>query len=147
MQKRNAPSARVFAVETRFQKMARREGGVPRDRAIEQAQATIEEAKPGFDRWFNEELQKLKSLIECAASGHAEPDWIEKANFQCRQLRDSATPLGFELLAFIANSLSEILDAIEAGSECHMESINCHLDALLLAARKSYYRLKLKPVP
>jgi hypothetical protein len=26
--------ARVFTVETRFQKMAKREGGVPRDKAI-----------------------------------------------------------------------------------------------------------------
>ena len=35
--------ARVFSVETRFQKMARRPGGVPRDQAIEKAAAKIEE--------------------------------------------------------------------------------------------------------
>jgi len=147
MRRPNKATARVFAVETRFQKMAKRNGGVSRDRAIEQAQAKIEEAKPGFDQWFKAELAKLKSLIECAEAGNAEQGWIEKANFQSRQLRDSATPLGFELLAFIANSLCEILDAIEAGGECQMESITCHLDALVLAAQKSYYRLRPEQVP
>jgi hypothetical protein len=41
--------ARVFPVVTRFQKMARREGGVSRDKAIEQAQIQIEEVKSNFD--------------------------------------------------------------------------------------------------
>lgn len=40
---------RMFPVETQFQKLARREGGVPRDKAIEQANANIEEIKPGFE--------------------------------------------------------------------------------------------------
>ena len=39
--------ARVFPVETRFQKMAKREGGVPREKAIEQAQNEIEGAGVG----------------------------------------------------------------------------------------------------
>jgi len=42
MVKETTPEARLFFVDTRFQKMARRPGGVPRDRAIEQAQKYID---------------------------------------------------------------------------------------------------------
>jgi hypothetical protein len=147
MAKAPPPEARVFPVDTRFQKMARREGGVSREKAIEQAQSAIEEVKPRYDEWLDTELKEFAGLIKSAQSGKAEPNWIETANFRSRQLRDSATPLGFELLAFIANSLCEICDSIEAGSECNMESIACHLDALLLARQKSYRHLKPEQVP
>jgi len=147
MAKAPQPEARVFPVDTRFQKMARREGGVSREKAIEQAQSAIEEVKPRYDEWLATELKEFASLIKSAQAGSAEPNWIETANFRSRQLRDSATPLGFELLAFIANSLCEIFDSIEAGSECNMESIACHLDALMLARQKSYRHLKPEQVP
>jgi hypothetical protein len=62
-------------------------------------------------------------------------------------LRDSATTLGFELLAFIAGSLCEILDSIEAGRESNMESITCHIEFLLLAGPASYRHLKPAQVP
>jgi hypothetical protein len=141
------PNVRIFAVETRFQTMARREGGVPRDQALQQAQAEIEEVKPSFDGWFDEQIQELTGLIKSVQSSRAEADWIETANFRSRQLRDSSTTLGFELLAFIANSLCELLDSVEGGSECNMESIMCHVDALVLARQMPYRRLKPDQVP
>ena len=139
--------ARVFAVETRFQKLAKREGGVPRDKAIEQAQTHIEQAKIQFDDWLEVELKEFKSLMKKTGGAKAGADWIKTANFHSRQLRDSATTLGFELIAFIAGSLCEILDSIEAGGECNMESIICHIESLLLAGQASYRNLKPAQVP
>jgi hypothetical protein len=139
--------ARVFTVETRFQKMAKREGGVPRDSAIEQAQTHIEQAKIQFDDWLKIELKEFKSLMKKAGGAKAGPDWIRAASFHSRQLRDSAATLGFELIAFIAGSLCEILDSIEAGGECNMESIGCHVESLLLAGQASYRNLKPAQVP
>ena len=49
MSESDKPEARIFAVETRFQKLARRSGGIPRDQAIEQATLQIDAAKPTFD--------------------------------------------------------------------------------------------------
>jgi hypothetical protein len=147
MAKKTNPNVRVFALETRFQQMARRDGGVPRDKAIEQAQAKIEEAKPEFDAWFGSELKQFTSLVKAVQTGKAKPNWIETANFRSRELRDGATTLGFELLAFIAGSLCEILDSIEAGTECNMESITCHVDALALARQMRYRDLKPEQVP
>ena len=139
--------ARVFSVDTRFQKMARREGGIARDKAIEQAQTEIKELKSHFDGWLAGELKEFVRLMKKVEGAKAGKDWIRTANFHSHQLRDSATTLGFELLAFIAGSLCEILDSIEAGGECNMESITCHIESLLLAGQASYRHLKPAQVP
>lgn len=139
--------ARVFSVDTRFQKMARREGGIPRDKAIEQAQTEIKEVKSHFDGWLAGELKEFMRLMKKVEGAKAGKDWIRTANFHSHQLRDSATTLGFELLAFIAGSLCEILDSIEAGGECNMELITCHIESLLLAGQASYRHLKPAQVP
>jgi hypothetical protein len=103
--------ARVFSVDTRFQKMARREGGIPRDKAIAQTQTGIKEAKSHFDGWLEGELKEFVRLMKKVEGAKAAKDWIKTASFHSHQLRDSATTLGFELLAFIAGSLCEILDS------------------------------------
>ncbi len=140
-------AARIFAVETRFQKLARRPGGIPRDTAIERAHGGIEEAKRDFDSWLDTELQELASLIQSAERGETEPEWIERVNSHSRELRDVATIMQFDLLSFIANSLCDVLDAIPANNNNNMESITCHMDALMLARQKSYRRLKPEQVP
>lgn len=139
--------ARIFPVDTHFQKMARRDGGVPRDKAIEQAQAQIDDAKSHFDDWLERQLKEFKRLMKKVEGAKAATDWTQTANFRSRELRDSAATFGFELLAFIAGSLCEILDSIEAGSKCSMESITCHIESLLLAGRVSYRRLTPEQVP
>jgi hypothetical protein len=139
--------ARIFAVETRFQKLAKRPGGVSRDTAIERAQSGIEDAKAEFDGWLDTELRELASLFKSAELGEADPGWIERANFHSRQLCDSATTQQFELLSFIANSLCDVLDVIQTDQNCNMESITCHMDALTLARQKSYRRLRPEQVP
>jgi hypothetical protein len=139
--------ARIFPVETRFQKLAKREGGVPRDKAIEQAQTEIEGAKSNFDDWLGDELKEFKSLMKKVRGAKANAEWIKTANFHSRQLRDCAITLNFELLAFIAGSLCEILDSVEAGGECNMESISWHVESLLLAGQASYRHLKPEQVP
>jgi hypothetical protein len=137
------PPARIFPVDTRFQQMARRTGGVPRDQAIERAQSALEAAKPAYEDF----LAGLTDLVRTVEAGNDEPGWIETVAFRSRQLRDSAGSLGYELVAFIAGSLCELLDSIESGSECNMESIVCHIDALMLARQKSYRRMRPEQVP
>jgi hypothetical protein len=147
MAKKTDPQARIFAVITRFHKLVRRAGGIPRDKAIENAQILVEKAKPAFDEWLARDLSELSALIRKAERGAAQPGWFERANQLSHQLRDSSGTLDFTLLSFIANSLCEILNSIEAGKECNLESIVCHLDALILAQQKSYRHLKPEQVP
>ncbi|HVZ53548.1 MAG TPA: hypothetical protein VG986_16400 [Pseudolabrys sp.] len=138
--------ARVFAVETRFQRMARRPGGVPREQAIEQAWAQVEENKPGFDDWVNKELQSLTDVVASARPG-ANKEWAEMAVVHSRRLRDVGTTMGFELLTFVADSLCDVLDAIAAGAEYSMETIACHVDALFLARQRAFRGVKPDQVP
>jgi hypothetical protein len=139
--------ARVFTVETRFQKLARQPGGVSREKALENAAAKIEEIVPSFDDWVGQELDALSSLIKKAQAGDAPPDWIEGSNAHSRQIRDAGTTMGSELLTFVASSLCDVLDAIEAGAECNMESITCHIDALFLARQRQFRGMKPEQVP
>ena len=139
--------ARVFSPKTRFQTLARRPGGVPRNQAVENAQGKIEEAKLGFDDWLEGELTELIGWVERAKSGEAVDDWIEAAQFHANQLRDIGTTVGFELLTFISSTLCTILDGIKAGAECNMESLTCHIDALLLIRQKQFRHLRPDQVP
>jgi hypothetical protein len=141
------PDARVFSPKLRFQTMARRPSGVPRSKAIENAQAMIDEIKPGFEDWLGGELDALSGLIERLKSGRPEAGWLDAAEFHCRQLRDVGTTMGFALLTFIANTLCIILDGIKAGAECNVDSITCHMDALLLIRQPQYRNLQPDQVP
>ena len=141
------PEVRIFSANTRFQSMARRRGGVPREQALASAQAAIEEVKVGFDSWLEGELRALIELIASVRSGEADIDWVDTAQFHCNQLRDVGGTVGFELLTFVANTLCTIFDGIKAGAECNMESITCHLDALLLIRQKPYRHLRPDQLP
>jgi hypothetical protein len=138
---------RVFPVETRLQRLARRPGGIPRSKALEKAQANVDEIKPGFDDWLENEMASLADLVKQAQSGKPKADWAEALNSHSRHLRDVGTTMDFELLTFIANSLCEMLDAMAAGAECDMESIQCHVDALFLARQPRYRGLRPEQVP
>jgi hypothetical protein len=139
--------ARIFSPKTRFQTLARRPGGVSRSKAVDNAQNKIEEAKLGFDEWLDIELTELIRWVERAKSGAAVDDWIEAVQFHANQLRDVGTTVGFELLTFISNTLCTILDGIKAGAECNMESLTCHIDALLLIRQKQFRNLRPDQVP
>lgn len=140
-------NVRVFEVETQFQKLARREGGVPRDKAIEQANTEVERVKPGFEDWLTAELQSLQSIVRAASAGTPAPDWIEQANQHSRHVRDVGTTMGFMLLTFIAGSLCDVLDGIAAGAEYNMESVVCHVDSLFLARQPPYRNMRPEQVP
>jgi hypothetical protein len=140
-------NVRIFTVETRYQKLARSAGGIPRDAAIEKAQAKVEEIKPDFEDWLTKELDSLAAVMNKAKAGDAQSDWINVVGHHARQLRDVGTTMGSELITYIANSLCEILDAMAAGSEYNMDSIVCHVDALFLARQKPYRGLKPDQVP
>jgi hypothetical protein len=143
----STPEARIFSPNTRFTALARRPGGVPRNQAVENALNNIEETKVGFDEWFEAELAGLSSAIGRAKSGLPVEGWIEIAQFHAQNLRNVGTTVGFELLTFIAGTLCTILDGIKSGAECNLESIVCHLDALLLIRHKQYRNLRPDQVP
>jgi chemotaxis protein histidine kinase CheA len=134
--------AKVFSVETRFQKMARRPGGVARDKALERAQSNIEELKPEFAVWLDRELQDLTVAIRLLENHPDDVSRIEEAHRRSCQLRDVGTTMGFELVSIISNNVCEILDAIKDGAPYHKDMVDCHLDALLLTSKAPYCHMR-----
>ena len=141
------PEAHLFYVDTRFEKRARRPGGVPRAKAIEMAQARIEELRPGFDVWLDQKLQELSGVIRNAQKNPAELNWVDTAFFLAHQMRNVGTTMGYELLTYVADSLCEVFDEEISDSERNMDSITCHIDALFLARQEQYRHLRPEQVP
>jgi hypothetical protein len=147
MTKQRSPDARVFFVESRFQRMARQPGGIPQDQAIQRAEVAIEELKPDYANWLALRLQETIAAIR-QVEAHSDSGPPVDAAYQCSsELRDTGATMGFELLSFIANNLCEILDAIKSGAAYHKETIECHLDALVLASKPPYSNFGPQDVP
>jgi hypothetical protein len=85
---------RVFDVETRFQSLAKRPGGVARGVAIEEANLSIERMKPGFGDWAESELHELSTAIERARTGEPNEEWLEAASLHARAVLDVGTTMG-----------------------------------------------------
>jgi hypothetical protein len=139
--------AHIFRVDTRFQQLARRPGGVTRERAIETAQRQIDDMKPDFADWLDRELKELSTAVRRVASNPTEPTALEQAHQTCRGLRDVGSTMGYELITFVAGNLCEVLDAIKAGAPCDRDMIDCHMDALLLARTEPYRGLLPEQLP
>jgi len=131
-------NVRIFAVNSRFQQMARRPGGVPRDVAISQAQSQIEDYKADFVDWVERELQELSDAFYSAKGGNIGEAKIDGMYRLCCQLRDTGTTMGLALLTFVSDNLCRVLEAIKSGAPYDPAMIECHIDALALARKEPY---------
>ncbi len=95
MKKKQDIPATVFYPENRFDRMARRAGGVPREQALAQAQAQVDEIAPGFTPWLEQEMQALCTAIDALSKNPASKMHREKATQSSEQMRDTGSTLGF----------------------------------------------------
>jgi hypothetical protein len=127
--------------------MARRPGGMSRNRAIERAEIEIAEVKVEFDEWLSRELAELTTAFEAARDNPNDPERLAELANRGRQLRDVTATIRLELLSFVAASLCDLLDSVSAETEFPIDSIVCHLDALNLSARPDFRELRPDEVP
>jgi chemotaxis protein histidine kinase CheA len=139
--------ARVFHVDSRFVRMARRPGGVTREQAMADAQAHIEELKTEFADWLDRELDGLRTALAQLEIDPSDMTMVDHANSNCLQLRDLGATMGFELISFVAESLCAILETIKAGAAYDKDMIDCHIDALFLVKTDKYRELTPGQVP
>jgi hypothetical protein len=147
MAEQNNNDPNVFPVDTRFQQLARRPGGVTRDTAIETAERHIEGMKTDFVNWLDRELQELATSVELLDLNRGDMNALDRAYRACCGLRDVGTTMGFELITFVANNFCGILDAMKAGAPYDREMIDCHIDAFLLARTEPYCNMRPDQVP
>jgi hypothetical protein len=148
MSDKPADDPNTSIVDTHFQQMARRAGGVPRAQALESAQAAINNIKLNFADWLDRELAGLTAEIrkgKLEKSGDL--SWATAAGMHSRRMRDVGTTVGFALVTFIANNLSRIFEAVVAGEKPQYDVIDCHIDALQLAKQEQYRHLRPEQLP
>jgi hypothetical protein len=144
----SADDAKVFPVDTRFQQMARRPGGVPRDKALAAAVQELENARPEVEDWLEREVQALARAVAVGQRGAPPSEWLVIATRHCRQLRDVGTTMGLELLTYVTDQLCDILDGItENNSKPDMETIVCYVEAAVLSRQDVYRAMKPDQVP
>ncbi len=141
------PEVRIFSANTRFEQMARRPGGVPREQAVAQAQAKINELKSGFCDWLERELDDLTAAILIFESDPSDDSSLERAYRNALQLEAVCAPMGYELVTFVAGNLCTIFAAFKNGSPYDKGIVDCNINAFLLAKADQYRHLAPEDVP
>lgn len=147
MSKPPSAPANIFYADTRFERLARRPGGIDREQALQRAQVEVEEMKADFDVWIDGEFAKLNAALSEIAENPNEKGALERANVYCAHLRDVGSTMGYELVTFIARTLCEILEAYIAGAPYDQEVIDCHSNAFRLARMEEYRHMGPDQVP
>ena len=139
--------AREFHVETKFQQFAKRPGGVTRDQAVSNAQASMATLKPGFETWLDDEISKLMRSIPKDGDDLRDKHWMTAADSHCQHLADVSATMGYEFVSYVANNLCLMFDAVRNGADYRRDVMKCHIDALLLGRKDKYRRMKPEDVP
>jgi hypothetical protein len=147
MPKSTNHEARIFFADTRFERMARRPGGISREQALAQAQAHVDELKAGFTNWLDRELQELNAALSKVERNSNDATSLECAYCKCSQLQNIGAAMGYELVTFVAKNLYKIIATIKAGAAYDKDIIDCHINALFLAKTDQYRDLRPDQVP
>jgi len=139
--------ANLFYPDTRFERLARRPGGIERDAALERAQAAVDDLKPDFSNWIDNEFDALNAALADIASDPEDKDAMQRAFHSCAQLRDVSGTMGYDLVTFVARTLCDILEAYIAGAAYNNEVVECHNNAFMLARLEQYRHLTPEQVP
>ena len=97
--------AHIFYVDSRFERLARRRGGVPREQALAQAQSQIDGLKANFDDWLDEKLQQLRVAVTQIEHDPGDAAALDQAEDLCSHIRDIGATMGYQLVTFVAGSL------------------------------------------
>ncbi len=148
MSHRTLDKAREFFVDSRFQKMARRPGGIPREQALKNANENVDAFKPEFTAWLDDRLNKLFDAIpNPEATEFDKLEWIDAADIHSQQLADVAATMDYQFVSFVANNLCMIFEALKRGAEHNSTIVACHVDALRLARQQQYRGMRPEDLP
>ena len=147
MRNTSSPDVRIFFADTRFERMARRSGGVPREKALARAQKMVDELKSDFGEWLDRELNELNVALSKAESDLSDNAALEDAYRNCAQLQGVCAAMGYDLVTFVAENLCKIISTVMTGAAYDKEMIDCHTDAFLLAKSDQYRALRPDQVP
>jgi hypothetical protein len=141
------PKVNVFYADSRFERLARRAGGVSREQALTQAQGQVEELQTDFGGWLDQELQQLRIAVTQIERKPRDAVALGRAQSICSQIQDIGATMAYPLVTFVAKSLWTVLEAMGAGAGYDKDAVDCHINALLLVKTDSYRNLRPDQVP
>jgi len=145
--KQGDTEANIFYADTRFERMARRPGGLSREEALERAQSAVEDLNTDFSGWIDEQYSELRTALADIAHNPKDKEALERAHLKSAYLRDVGATMGYILVTFVATTLCDVLDAYIAGAPFDKNVTDCHMDAFLLARTDDYRHLRPEQVP
>ncbi|MGE0284398.1 MAG: hypothetical protein AB7P20_27805, partial [Rhizobiaceae bacterium] len=145
--KQGESEATIFFADTRFERLARRPGGISREEALERAQSAVEEMKTDFTGWIDQQYSELGASLADVARDPGDKEALERAHQKCAYLRDVGSTMGYTLVTFVATTLCDILEAYIAGAPFDKDVTDCHMDAFLLARTDEYRHRRPEEVP
>ena len=132
------PKVRFFFANTRFERMARRPGGIPRHEAMAEAEAHIDELKSGFSDWLDRELNDLNEMLAKAERDAGDKASLESAYRNCAQLQSVCAAMGYNLVTFVAENLCKVIETVMSGAAFDKDMVACHIHAFMLAKTDDY---------
>jgi chemotaxis protein histidine kinase CheA len=147
MRETHNPDVHIFFPNTRFERLARRPGGVPREKALARAEKMVDELKSDFGEWLDRELQELTTALSKAERDLNDNAALEDAYRNCAQLQGVCAAMGYDLVTFVAENLCKIISTVMTGAAYDKEMIDCHTDAFLLAKTEQYRAMRPDQVP
>ena len=142
MKQEEQPEVRTFFAETRFERMARRPGGISREQALERAQSEVNSLKPAFSNWLDTELEDLATIARNLRGTQTDAVALEQLYRSSTQLQNIGATMGYPLITVVATNLCEVLGSLKNGAPLNQAVIDCHLNALFLARQDNYRDLQ-----
>lgn len=131
----NAQPFRLVAIETRFETLARRPGGVPRSSAIAAAESNVATVATDCRRALAAKIENLEMSLNDDL-----PDAVITATEPLlgglNELHDVGATVGFPSITLIAGELCKLFES--AGGRTRNAIVGCFVRSLALCLRQEY---------
>lgn len=128
---------KIVKVESRFSRMALRDGGVAAEDAIAAATAFIESQRSRYFDWVAADLlalaDGLKSLHD---SNGGDSGYHDAAYYKAAQIRDLGGTFGYQVITETADSLCELLYRLRSAGRYSREAIETHMEAMKMVCAR-----------
>jgi len=124
---------------SRFAVMARRPGGISREKALARAEESVENLKADYLEWVARDLRALENLINAIHEHEgARDDDMEAAYTKTAQIRDLGGTFEFPLTTEVADGLCELIHRLRHAGMYSRDALQTQFGALKLVCTEAY---------
>lgn len=128
---------KIVKVESRFSRMALRDGGVAAEDALAAATAFIETQRSRYFEWVAADLLALESELKALHSaGGDNAERHDAAYYKAAQIRDLGGTFGYQIITETADSLCELLYRLKTAGRYSRDAIDTHMGAMKMVCAR-----------